>query len=60
MVGLLSLCATTVIEKWPQERVARVLAQLLERFEHMPELFETIHPTGRSIKAWLDEACSLC
>ncbi|SFI17319.1 glucosidase [Nitrosomonas sp. Nm34] len=46
MVGLLPLCATTIIEKWQRERVPRAVVQLLERFERMPELLETIHPTG--------------
>jgi hypothetical protein len=46
MVGLLPLCATTVIEKWQRERVPRALAQMLERWGRIPELYETIHPTG--------------
>src|ERR1700746_189274 len=31
MVGLLPLCATTVVEKWQRERVPRAMAGLLER-----------------------------
>ncbi len=46
MVGLLPLCATTVIEAWQRERVPRAMAQLLERLRRMPELMESIHPTG--------------
>ena len=46
MVGLLPLCATTVIEKWQRERVPRAMAQIAERWRRMPELWETIHPTG--------------
>jgi hypothetical protein len=46
MVGLLPLCATTVIEKWQRERVPRVLALMFERLRRMPELSATIHPTG--------------
>jgi hypothetical protein len=46
MVGLLPLCATTVIEPWQRERVPRALAQVFERLRRMPELTETIHPTG--------------
>ena len=46
MVGLLPLCATTVIEKWQRERVPRAMAQFQERLRRMPELLETIHPTG--------------
>ena len=46
MVGLLPLCATTVIEKWQRERVPRALALILERLRRIPELMTTIHPTG--------------
>ncbi|MCL4504318.1 MAG: glucosidase [Deltaproteobacteria bacterium] len=46
MVGLLPLCATTVIEKWQRERLPQAMAQLMERMRRIPELFETIHPTG--------------
>ena len=46
MVGLLPLCATTVIEPWQRERAPRVLKTLRERLERMPELRNSIHPTG--------------
>jgi hypothetical protein len=46
MVGLLPLCATTVIEKWQRERVPRALDHLSKRLLRMPELGESIHPTG--------------
>jgi len=46
MVGLLPLCATTVIEPWQRERVPRVMTTLRERLRRMPELIESIHPTG--------------
>jgi len=46
MVGLLPLCATTVIEPWQRERVPRVTTALRERLRRMPELRESIHPTG--------------
>jgi hypothetical protein len=46
MVGLLPLCATTVIEKWQRERVPRAVAQIMERHRRMPELVEYTHPTG--------------
>jgi hypothetical protein len=46
MVGLLPLCATTVIEPEQRERVPRVLQALQERLRHMPGLLETIHATG--------------
>jgi hypothetical protein len=46
MVGLLPLCATTVIEPQQRERVPRVIRILTERLQRMPELLESIHPTG--------------
>jgi hypothetical protein len=46
MVGLLPLCATTVIEPWQRERVPRATSILFERLQRMPELRESIHPTG--------------
>ena len=46
MVGLLPLCATTVIEPWQRERVPGMTKILRERLQRMPELRESIHPTG--------------
>jgi hypothetical protein len=46
MVGLLPLCATTVTEKWMRDRCPNTMARLAERLRRMPELRETIHPTG--------------
>ncbi len=46
MVGLLPLCATTVIEQWQLERVPEAIAHFRERQRHMPELMESVHPTG--------------
>src|SRR5262249_10454994 len=46
MVGLLPICATTVVERWQRERVPRLVTAYRERVRRMPELFETIHPTG--------------
>jgi hypothetical protein len=46
MVGLLPLCATTVIEKRQRELVPRSMAAILARVRQMPELLESIHPTG--------------
>jgi hypothetical protein len=46
MVGLLPLCATTVVEAWQRERIPRAMAQIGERLRRMPELLESIHPTG--------------
>ena len=47
MVGLLPLCATTVIEPWQRERTPRVTEILHERLQRMPELRDSIHATGR-------------
>ena len=46
MVGLLPLCATTVIESWQRDRVPKTQAYFTERIEKMPELLKSIHPTG--------------
>ncbi len=46
MVGLLPLCATTVIEPWQRELVPDASHILRERLQRMPELRESIHPTG--------------
>jgi hypothetical protein len=46
MVGLLPLCATTLIEKWQSEQVPRATAMVLARMRQMPELPEAIHPIG--------------
>jgi len=46
MVGLLPLCATTVVEKWQRERLPTLTASVYDRYRRMPELHESIHPTG--------------
>jgi hypothetical protein len=46
MVGLLPLCATTIVEASTRERAPKVMAELTERLRRMPELLETVHPTG--------------
>jgi hypothetical protein len=46
MVGLLPLCATTVIERSARERLPGVMAQISERLRRMPELLKSVHPTG--------------
>jgi hypothetical protein len=46
MVGLLPLCATTLIEQWQREQVPRVTAAFQTRVRQMPELLESIHPPG--------------
>ena len=46
MVGLLPLCATTVIEEWQRERIPRRWIALQERLRRMPELVGD-HPPHR-------------
>jgi hypothetical protein len=46
MVGLLPLCATTVIEEWQRERIPHAMGFVTERLRRVPELKTTIHPTG--------------
>lgn len=46
MVGLLPLCATTIVEASSRERMPGVMAQISERTRRMPELLATMHPTG--------------
>ncbi len=46
MVGLLPLCATTVVEKAQRESIPGAMAQVAERMRRMPELKQFIHPTG--------------
>jgi hypothetical protein len=46
MVGLLPLCATSVVEPWQRERVPAVTILFRDRLRQMPELLRVIHPTG--------------
>ena len=46
MVGLLPLCATTVIEAWQRERTPLATAAIMMRLDQMSELSASIHPTG--------------
>jgi len=54
MVGLLPICATTVIEPWQRERVPMVAEVLRDRLRRMPELRESIHPTGAGHLGYAD------
>ena len=54
MVGLLPLCATTVIEGWQRERVPEVAARIQKRAEQMPELLTFIHRTGKGHRGVAD------
>lgn len=46
LVGLLPLCATTVIEPWQRARVPSMAALFQERLRQMPQLRGFIHPSG--------------
>jgi hypothetical protein len=46
MVGLLPLCAATVIERWQRERISRLTDHMLRRLQSMPELRASIHAPG--------------
>src|SRR5271154_6328703 len=46
MVGLLPLCAVTVIEPSQRERMPDLVRTFAERLRRMPDLLDTIHPTG--------------
>jgi hypothetical protein len=46
IAGLLPMCATTAIEAWQRERIPRLLEVIRERLRQMPELVNSIHPTG--------------
>jgi hypothetical protein len=63
MVGLLPLCAVTVVEKYQREGVPKVAEHLRRRVSQMPEIAAALHPTGpghlgvneRGILALVDE-----
>jgi hypothetical protein len=46
MVGLLPLAATTVVEPWQRERVPAALDAFQVRLKQMPDLLQSMHPTG--------------
>ncbi len=46
LVGLLPMCAVTVIEPWQRAQVPNVLQHVQERIRRMPELLTGIHPWG--------------
>ena len=46
LVGLLPLCATTVMERSQRDKIPNAMANITERLRRMPELMNTIHPTG--------------
>jgi len=46
IVGLLPLCATTIVEKYQRERVPRMVEHARQRVLQMPQIAESIHATG--------------
>jgi Glycosyl hydrolase family 63 C-terminal domain len=46
MVGLLPMCAVTLVEQYQREQVPRVVEHVLKRMKRMPELAASIHATG--------------
>lgn len=46
IVGLLPLCATTIVEPHHRERVPKLLTHFQQRLRRHPELLQAIHPTG--------------
>jgi hypothetical protein len=46
MVGLLPLCAATVIEQHQRDSVPRAAAAFQARLAQMPDLIKSMHPTG--------------
>ena len=58
MVGLLPICAATVVEQWQRERLPSLTAHVYERLRRMPELATSIHATGPGI--WLCGARDFC
>jgi len=46
VVGLLPLCAATVVEPCQRQRIPHAMSRLSERARQMPELLASIHPTG--------------
>src|SRR5262249_6664717 len=54
MVGLLPVCATTVIEPWQRDRFPHLVARFTDRVRRMPELLQGIHPTGPGHRGYGD------
>ncbi|MBO0797388.1 MAG: glucosidase, partial [Blastocatellia bacterium] len=54
LVGLLPICAATVIEPWQRDRVPGLIAHVQERVRRMPGLLRSIHPTGEGHRGYGD------
>jgi Glycosyl hydrolase family 63 C-terminal domain len=54
LVGLLPICAATIVEPWQRERVPKILAHFEERVRRRPELLQGIHATGEGALGYGD------
>jgi len=54
MVGLLPICASTIIEPWQREHISGLVSYLETRLKAAPYLRETIHPTGEGYRGYAD------
>jgi hypothetical protein len=46
LVGLLPICAATVMEKWQRDKIPQAMELIANRLKRTPELLHAIHPTG--------------
>ena len=51
-VGLLPLCATTLVEPLQRRRVPRLEAHFLQKLQRMPELMRGIHEIGQGYRGY--------
>jgi Glutaminase/Glycosyl hydrolase family 63 C-terminal domain len=56
LVGLLPLCATTIVEPWQRERVPRIAAHFERRIRRMPELLHGIHHSADGSRGYADRS----
>lgn len=54
LVGLLPMCATTIVDPIQRDRLPRVTARILERLQRSPDLIKSIHPTGPGARGMHD------
>ncbi len=54
LVGLLPICATSVIEPWQRARVPKIEAHFKQRLARIPELGRGIHATGETARGYGD------
>ncbi|MBN1283418.1 MAG: glucosidase [Proteobacteria bacterium] len=46
MVGLLPLCATTIVEKYQRDHMPKLMEHFQNRIKHRPEIMKSVHATG--------------